>query len=319
MDDLQVDVATFARMTCCGKAMHIHCDESVLKSKMSEALKSRCPECRQKVPTTLKEEVKQLRLWVDKGKPWAQTNLANKYHFGQGVPQSYEETINYLNMAIKQGDPNAMCDLAIMYAQGQGVAKSLEKAAELYALSANQGHATAQYNLGVSYRDGGGVEQSYEKSIELFTLAAEQGHVGAQFNLGAAYYNGDEGVAKSDAMARKWWLKAALQEQEEAIKNLKMLDDQEGKTTPTLPCCATCGTPKTTKRPLNICTRCRTVRYCNRDCQIKHWKEGGHKRECRRLKAAAAAAAAQKNASLPKKKKEDDSNKEEAASWWHTS
>ncbi len=46
---------------------------------------------------------------------------------------------------------------------------------------------------------------------------------------------------------------------------------------------------------------------------MTHWKEGGHKRDCRRLKAAAAEAkAAKKKASLPKKKKEDDTNKEEA-------
>ena len=48
MDDLQVDADTFTRLTCCGKAMHKHCDEDVMKSKMSDAQKSRCPECRQK-------------------------------------------------------------------------------------------------------------------------------------------------------------------------------------------------------------------------------------------------------------------------------
>jgi hypothetical protein len=83
-------------------------------------------------------------------------------------------------------------------------------------------------------------------------------------------------------MARKWWLKAALQEHEGAIENLKMLDEAEGKTTPTLPCCAACGTHETTRRPLKTCTRCHTARYCNSDCQMNHWKEG-HKRECKQL------------------------------------
>jgi hypothetical protein len=199
--------------------------------------------------------------------------------------------------------------LAVLYAQGKVVAQSFKKAAELYALAANQGHARAQYNLGVAYDTGKGVAQSYEKAFELYTLAANQGYAVAQFNLGGLYYHG-HGVAQSNAMARKWWLKAALQEHEKAINNLKILDQKEGKTTPTLACCATCGTPKTTKRPLNICTRCRTVRYCNRECQMTHWKEGGHKRECRRLKAAAEAEAAKQKASLPKKNKDDDSNKE---------
>jgi hypothetical protein len=102
------------------------------------------------------------------------------------------------------------------------------------------------------------------------------------------------------------------QRDEGAIKDLKMLDEEEGKTTPTLPCCATCGTPKTTRRPLHACSQCHTTHYCNRDCQMKHWK-AGHKRVCKRLKAAAEAQA-EKKASLAKRKKEDDdSNKEEAA------
>jgi TPR repeat protein len=184
-------------------------------------------------------------------------------------------------MAIKQGCPNAMYQLADMYYNGKGVAKLFEKAAELYALAANQGHARAQHNLGNFYANGKGVAQSYEKAFELYTLAANQGDVNAQFNLGLLYYHG-QGVAQSNDMSRKWWLKAALQEHERAIGNLKVLDNQEGKTTPTLPCCAACGTPKTTKRPLHACSQCHNTHYCNRECQMNHWKEG-HKRKCNQL------------------------------------
>ena len=112
-------------------------------------------------------------------------------------------------------------------------------------------------------------------------MAANQGHASAQFNLGILYVQG-HGVAQSNEMARKWWLKAALQEHEKAINNLKFIDEEEGKTTPTLTCCATCGTPKTTRRPLNACSQCHTTNYCNRDCQMTHWKTG-HKRACKRL------------------------------------
>jgi len=281
MDELQVDSGTFARLACCGKGMHKHCEEGINRSKMSQALKSRCPECRQKKPRSEKEMAKQLRVWVDKNKPWAQTSLATSYKVGEGVPQSYEKAIEYYTMAIKQGDPNAMYSLAGMYAQGQGVAKSNKKMIELLALAAKEGHATAQSNLGVCYRDGQGVAQSYEKAFELCALAAKQGFASAQFNLGITYYHG-HGVVRSNTMARKWWLKAALQAHEKAITFLKMVDEEEGKTTPTLPCCAACGTHKTTRHPLNACSQCHTTHYCNRDCQMKHWKEG-HKRQCKRL------------------------------------
>ena len=241
MDDLQVDDNTFARLTCCGKAMHKHCNKRIKGSTMSMALKNKCPQCRAKFPTSYKGTVKQVRKWANADKAWAQTTLAELYHRGRGVPQSDEEAIRYYEMAVEQGDPNAMCDLACMYEIGEGVAKSLEKAVELFASAANQGHARAQYNLGCSYREGkGGVAQSYEKAFGLFTLAANQRHAGAQYNLGIHYYQGN-GVAQSNAMARKWWLKAARQEYEEAIRNLKTIDQQEGKTTPTLPRCAACN------------------------------------------------------------------------------
>jgi TPR repeat protein len=160
MDDLQVDFNTFTRLTCCGQAMDTECWAKFQNSTMPQAQKSVCPQCRQNFPTSKEEQVKQVRVWVDKGKPWAQSFLAHKYHFGLGVPQSYEEAIEYLNMAVKQGDPNAMFQLAGMYREGQGVAKSFKKTAELYALAVNQGHATAQYNLGVFYDNGTGVAQS---------------------------------------------------------------------------------------------------------------------------------------------------------------
>ena len=31
------------------------------------------------------------------------------------------------------------------------------------------------------------------------------------------------------------------------------------------------------------CSRCTCVYYCSVDCQRKHWKEGGHKDECKKL------------------------------------
>ena len=45
--------------------------------------------------------------------------------------------------------------------------------------------------------------------------------------------------------------------------------------------CSTCGKPKTTDHKLFKCQRCRTTYYCNPECQAKHWREGGHKRECK--------------------------------------
>ncbi|KAL6061126.1 ubiquitin-specific protease [Balamuthia mandrillaris] len=39
--------------------------------------------------------------------------------------------------------------------------------------------------------------------------------------------------------------------------------------------CAVCGRSNATK----LCSRCKAVRYCGRDCQLSHW-QGGHRQEC---------------------------------------
>ena len=38
---------------------------------------------------------------------------------------------------------------------------------------------------------------------------------------------------------------------------------------------------------LRKCSGCQAVSYCSRECQVRHWKEGGHRRECAQLAAAA--------------------------------
>ena len=58
--------------------------------------------------------------------------------------------------------------------------------------------------------------------------------------------------------------------------------------------CDTCNSPS-----LFNCSGCRSRQYCSESCQLKDWKAGGHKRECKALaaakkdrKAASEAAAA---------------------------
>lgn len=46
--------------------------------------------------------------------------------------------------------------------------------------------------------------------------------------------------------------------------------------------CANCFAPGTRSHRLNLrnCSQCKKVAYCNRACQLNHWKHGGHKQEC---------------------------------------
>jgi TPR repeat protein len=146
------------------------------------------------------------------------------------------------------------------------------------------------------YREGKGVTQSFKKAAELFTMAAEKRNVNAMNFLGVLYIQG-QGVAQSNYLAREWWTKAANEGHEVAIQNLKVLDNNEGKSTtttttaPTTPaapppsiCCSSCNKPQPSGHTFRKCTGCRTVQYCNKDCQRAHWSPGGHKQECKRLR-----------------------------------
>ena len=52
-------------------------------------------------------------------------------------------------------------------------------------------------------------------------------------------------------------------------------------------CSSTGSNPPTHHHALKRCDQCRVVYYCSRTCQIQHWKKGGHKQECKRLRKKA--------------------------------
>ena len=250
IEPLQKDPTKFNRYTCCGKGIHLWCDEGIKVSSLSHEQKNSCPLCRAKHPGSHEEMVEQVRPWVEKGKAWAQSLLGDKYYHGVGVDQSYQQ------------------------------------ARELFELSASQGNISAQYNLGIMYEQGQHVDQSYERAKDYFEAAARQGSADAQYSLGALYANG-EGVEQSFERAREWWIKAAEQGQELAIKQLQRLDKHEGRTTPSFipkPLeCASCYRPHDpSEHKLRPCNGCHLVYYCGKKCQKKHWKKelNGHKKMC---------------------------------------
>jgi len=229
---------------------------------------------------------------VAQGDPDAMFDLACLYENGQGVVQSFEKASELYTMAVEQGHVGATYNLGMLYRDGQGVVQSFEKAVELWNIAVEQGDLNAMLNLGNMYRDGKGVVQSFKKTVELYTKAAEQGQLDAMNSLGLLYLKG-QGVAQSNELAREWLTKAANEGEETAIKVLKLLDKLEGKPktappTATAPppsvCCSSCNKPQPSGHTFRKCTGCRTVQYCNKECQRAHWSPGGHKQECKRLR-----------------------------------
>jgi hypothetical protein len=65
---------------------------------------------------------------------------------------------------------------------------------------------------------------------------------------------------------------------------LNQIEKIEGTTTTSLSRCSACGKAKSKYQKLRKCSGCHAVQYCNPECQKKHWKIGGHKKECKKLK-----------------------------------
>ena len=200
-----------------------------------------------------------------------------------------DEVIEMWRSAVKQGSKEAMFALGTVYSDGEGVPQSSKEAVRWFRKSADQGYAKAQCNLGNMYSNGEGVPQSFEEAVRWYRKAADQGDADAQYHLGYSYFNG-EGVPRSSSEALKWYKKAAAQGTPQAIEALARMGstNQASQCEPPPPkaaadlnVCADCGISGDSKGvKLNSCSQCKAVRYCGKACQLKHWKEGGHKKVC---------------------------------------
>ncbi len=77
----------------------------------------------------------------------------------------------------------------------------------------------------------------------------------------------------------------------DALSGLTMDDIMNGGTA-RVPVCQVCRQTAEAvgKTILLRCARCRSIRYCSKDCQVWHWKKGGHKDVCKEESQPAAAA-----------------------------
>ncbi|PSC73791.1 nicotinamidase [Micractinium conductrix] len=75
---------------------------------------------------------------------------------------------------------------------------------------------------------------------------------------------------------RPWLPSGIMHSQLEMRRELQRLLGVRFDLNALLPACSSCGRPSL---HLKKCSDCRTVADCSRECQVKHWREGGHKQD----------------------------------------
>ena len=67
LEVLPLDQNVRINLSCCGKCLHITCNEKYRRTS------AHCALCRAELPSTNKEHIVNLLVWLDAGKAWAQT------------------------------------------------------------------------------------------------------------------------------------------------------------------------------------------------------------------------------------------------------
>jgi TPR repeat protein len=159
--------------------------------------------------------------------------LARMLQAGYGGDKDIKQALKSYTSAAEYGYAPAQTALATLYQQGDAVTRNLETAFSWYQQAAfnptpDRKKPHAQFALAQMYDEGRGVKADPDKALAFYRLAAVSGHPDAQSALGTYFYTGQ--IVKKDLpLARKLFLHAASQRQQDAMVNAAaMLFQGEG-------------------------------------------------------------------------------------------
>lgn len=178
---------------------------------------------------------------AESGLSEAQLALATMYRDGDGGPRDETKASYWFHEAAVQGDARAQNEMGVIYWHGEGEYKDRIQAGTWLEKAAKNGSEDAEVNLGFFYlNDDQGVSfasspeeimldkhfsVSKEKAFQWFCKAAIRGSSKAQFKVGEAYSNGD-GTDINKGQAKLWLIKAAQQQEPDAIAWLKESENE---------------------------------------------------------------------------------------------
>ncbi len=161
-----------------------------------------------------------------------------------------------------------------MTGQHKDIPQDLDKGMYWLLKGAQNGNGHNAFQLAMTYSCGL-IPVNLELNEKWLEVATKLGSHEANRMLSACKNN----VSQKDA-------KKARKQAEKRVKNLNKGGKIEKYLTTDLSnkCSNTkCSQEETDENKFNVCSNCRHTKYCSKDCQIHHWKEGGHKEECKIL------------------------------------
>jgi len=162
-----------------------------------------------------------------RGHPKAQFKVACMFEEGFGIDQNTQKALEYYQKAAEQGHADAQNKLT---AQSSFESKSKETKPEItekkekeldthediaeLTRKADAGDSAAQDALGLKYLRGKGITKDHTKALKYLKSAATQGNSAAQYSLAFAFdteatLDTIENITKNDAIAIKWYARAA--------------------------------------------------------------------------------------------------------------
>ncbi len=205
-----------------------------------------------------------IKLEAEMGDPVSTHILGTYYYYGFYVQRYIFTAIDWFKKAAELGYSDSQYMLGMIYETiGEGTSNSQEQARIYYEQAAKQDHPYALYALGIwaieleQYKQAEfylerAASQQYalaaytlakvldekdpkhpSKAFEWFMVAAKQGHTEAAYYVGLYYQNG-KGVEQNISEAIKWYEKAAVKDDRDALYHLAMilikLDDKDWNT-----------------------------------------------------------------------------------------
>ena len=166
------------------------------------------------------QSIAELKSKAEDGDVQAQLALAKAYHLGEGIEKDEAQAVLWWEKAAEHGDVAAQVKpWSCLFAGSRG-SKELRRSRALVHQSCRSGQRRGAAGPCTPLSLGARCSKDDAVAVRWYTKAADQGNVQAQSDLAALYHLGGQGVPQDDAAAVRWWKKAADQGDVTAQGNL---------------------------------------------------------------------------------------------------